>query len=91
VQKVAHSLSISASYLSKLVKRYLDVSFVEYLTAFRMEKAMELLATTDLMSYEVAEAAGYADPRYFGALFKKHTARTPSEYRAERRRKMEQP
>jgi two-component system, response regulator YesN len=90
VQKVAESLSISASYLSKLVKRYLVVSFVEYLTAFRMEKAMELLATTDLMSYEIAEATGYADAHYFGALFKKHTGSTPSEYRAERRRKMGQ-
>jgi two-component system response regulator YesN len=91
VQKVADSLSISASYLTKLAKRYLGVSFVEYLTAFRMEKAMEMLATTDLMSYEIAEATGYADARYFGALFKKHTGRTPSEYRVERRRKMGQP
>jgi two-component system, response regulator YesN len=90
VQKVARSLAISASYLSKLAKRYLGVSFVEYLTAVRMERAMDMLATTDLMSYEIAEATGYADARYFSALFKKHTGRTPSEYRAERRRKMGQ-
>ena len=90
VQMVADGLSISASYLSKLVKRYMDVSFVEYLTGVRMEKAMELLATTDLMSYEIAEATGYADARYFSALFKKHTGRTPSEYRVERRRRVGQ-
>ena len=51
---------------------------------------MELLATTDLMSYEIAEATGYADARYFSALFKKHTGRTPSEYRVERRRRVGQ-
>ena len=31
---------------------------MEYLTSYRMERAMEMLATTDLMSYEVADAAG---------------------------------
>jgi two-component system, response regulator YesN len=90
VQRVAGGLSISTSYLSKLVKRYFDASFVEYLTSYRMEKACRMLATTDLLAYEVAEAVGFADPRYFSALFKRHTGRTPTEFRAEARRKVGQ-
>jgi two-component system, response regulator YesN len=87
VQKVAESLSISASYLSKLVKRYFHQSFVEYLTACRIRRAQELLFATDLMTYEIAEATGYPDARYFSSLFKKQAGLTPSEYRARERRK----
>jgi two-component system response regulator YesN len=87
VQKVAASLSISASYLSKLVKRYLDRSVVDYLIDYRMERAKELLATSDLMTYEIAEATGYPDARYFSSTFKRHIGVTPTEFRGELRRK----
>jgi two-component system response regulator YesN len=87
VQKVAASLSISASYLSKLVKRYLDRSVVDYLIDYRMERAKELLATSDLMTYEIAEATGYPDARYFSSTFKRHIGVTPTEYRGELRKK----
>ena len=87
VQTVAESLSISASYLSKLVKRRLDQSVIDYLTEYRMERAKELLATSDLMTYEIAEATGYPDARYFSSTFKRHVGVTPSEYRSARRRK----
>jgi two-component system response regulator YesN len=87
VQTVAASLSISASYLSKLVKRYLDRSVIDYLTEYRMERAKELLATSDLMTYEIAEATGYPDARYFSSSFRRHVGVTPTEYRGERRRK----
>ena len=85
VQSIAANLSISASYLSKLVKRHLDRSVVDYLVDFRMERAKELLATTDLLAYEVAEATGYPDAQYFSTVFKRHIGLTPSEFRARRK------
>ena len=91
VQKVAESLSISASYLSKLIKRHLDTSFVDYLTDFRLARAKELLATTDLMTYEIAEATGYPDAHYFSSIFKKRFGITPSEFRAEGRKRQAHP
>lgn len=87
VRTMAEGLSISASYLSKLVKRHMDRSVIDYLTDYRMERAKELLATSDLMTYEVAEATGYPDARYFSSSFKRHVGVTPTEYRSERRRR----
>ena len=87
VQKVAQSLAISASYLSKLIKRHLDTSFVDFLTDFRLARAKELLGTTDLMTYEIAEATGYPDAHYFSSIFKKRFGITPSEFREEARRR----
>jgi len=78
---VAERLYISESYLSKLIRRMLGTSFVDYLAEYRVERAKELLASSDMMGYEVAEVVGYADARYFGALFKRRTGVTPSEYR----------
>ena len=91
VQTIAASLSISASYLSKLVKRHLDRSVVDYLVDARMERAKELLATSDLMAYEIAEATGYPDAQYFSTVFKRHIGLTPTEFRAQRRRKSATP
>ena len=86
VQAIAAGLSISASYLSKLVKKHLDCSVVDYLVDYRMERAKELLATSDLLAYEVAEATGYPDAQYFSTVFKRQIGVTPTEYRAQRRR-----
>jgi two-component system, response regulator YesN len=81
IGKVAGRLTISESYLSKLLRRRLGISFVEYLSDYRIERARELLASSDMMSYEVAEAVGYPDARYFASIFKRRTGMTPSEYR----------
>jgi two-component system response regulator YesN len=81
IGKAASRLSISESYLSKLLRRQLGTSFVEYLSDYRIARAEELLASSDMRSYEVAEAVGYSDARYFASLFKKRAGMTPSEYR----------
>jgi two-component system, response regulator YesN len=84
--KAAESLSISASYLSKLAKKFLGQSFLEYVTAVRIAQARDLLSTTDLMTHEIAEATGFGDAGYFSSLFRRHEGITPSEFRKQRRR-----
>jgi len=81
IGKAADRLSISESYLSKLLRRRLGTSFVDYVSDYRIGRAKELLASSDMMTYEVAEAVGYPDARYFASLFRKRTGTTPSDYR----------
>ena len=57
------------------------LSFVEYVTKKRMEKAKQLLRKTDKKAGEIAGEVGYRDPRYFSFVFKKKTGCTPSQYR----------
>jgi two-component system response regulator YesN len=87
VQSIAAGLSISASYLSKLVRKHLDRGVVDYVVDYRMGRAKEFLATSDLLTYEIAEATGYPDAQYFSTVFKRRIGLTPSEFRAQRRRK----
>jgi two-component system response regulator YesN len=82
IGKAASRLSISESYLSKLVRRAFGASFVDYLAGYRVDRAKQLLASSSMRAYEVAEAVGYPDPRYFSSIFHKRCGLTPSEYRA---------
>ena len=81
VDEICRDLFISPSYLSRLLKHHLGKTFVDALTDFRIEKAKQLLAGSDLNIYAVADAVGFSDPHYFSTIFKKVTGVTPSEYR----------
>ena len=85
LQDICDELYLSTSQFSLIFKEGTGKTFVEYLTACRMNEAKNLLLSTDLKGYEVAEQVGYADPRYFSILFKKQTGLTAMEYRRSRR------
>lgn len=77
---VCEYLAVSVSYFSMVFKTEAKETFVEALTRIRMEKARQILETTSLKNYEVAEKVGYNDPHYFSATFKKQVGMTPTEY-----------
>jgi two-component system response regulator YesN len=79
--QMCEELFLSSSQFSVLFKEGTGRTFIEYLTAFRINEAKKLLKTTDLKSYEVAEKVGYTDPRYFSLIFRKQTNMTPIEFR----------
>ncbi len=81
LQTMCNELFLSTSQFSVIFKEGTGQTFIEYLTAYRIGEAKKLLKTTDLLSYEIADAVGYSDPRYFSITFKKHTGFTPMEYR----------
>lgn len=76
---VAEQFGFSASYLSRKFKQETGKSFVEYLMACRMERAIELAGTNAKM-FCTASAVGIPDPNYFGRVFKKYTGVSYSEY-----------
>jgi YesN/AraC family two-component response regulator len=72
---------ISACYLSRMFRRTLNINFVTYLTARRMELAKEMLAQTERSITDVAREFSYSDLNYFCKSFKKQFGMPPSEYR----------
>ena len=85
LQDICDELYLSTSQFSLLFKEGTGQTFVEYLTACRVEEAKKLLAGTDMKGYEIAENVGYSDPRYFTIIFKKQTGMTAMEYRRSRK------
>lgn len=78
----AADVGVSAGYLSALFSRTMEMTFIEYVTHRRMERAKELLRRTDRASGDIAQEVGYKDPHYFSYVFKKTQGCTPREYRA---------
>ncbi len=78
---LAEKYGFSAGYVSALIKEELGLSFSEYITCKRIQKAKELLADPDLSIDAVAEQSGYHDYFYFTKVFKKTAGISPSKYR----------
>jgi two-component system response regulator YesN len=81
INKVCSHLHISTGYFSGIFKKETKMTFVGYLMNIRMEAAKELLMTTDLKAFEIAEKVGYSEPNYFSFSFRKHFGISPKEYR----------
>ncbi len=77
VGQIAAQLDLSEGHLSHLFKKETDYTIGNYLTRYRIHKAMELLRQGRLKVYEVAEAVGYRDIAYFSATFKKVAGMAP--------------
>ena len=85
IDELSDYLGISASYFSLLFKQHFGSTFVEYLTAERMELAKSLLLLTDKSVTEIGRSVGYTERRYFTKVFHKITGEIPSEYREKRK------
>ena len=81
VNDVAGYTAVSRSYLYRLFREATGKSPQEYLTAFRITRARELLSFTELSIESVALSCGYRDPLVFAKTFKNKTGKAPSEYR----------
>lgn len=81
LRDTARHVSLSNNHFCTLFRREMGMSFVDYLTKLRMEKAMEYLRNTGLGSADIAERVGYTDPSYFRTLFKRFTGMSPRAYR----------
>ncbi|WP_346354336.1 response regulator transcription factor [Azotosporobacter soli] len=81
LQDVADAMQISPTYLSRLLKCEMGVSFIDYLIEVRMRKAMKLLCNPELKLYEIAAEVGYSNQHYFSTAFKKVAGLSPAEYR----------
>jgi two-component system response regulator YesN len=81
LERVAKEVNISPNYFSAIFSQEVGMTFIEYLTNKRIDRAKYLLRHTDRRSGEIAFSVGYRDPHYFSFVFKKVTGCTPSEYR----------
>lgn len=81
LQNVADAVNVSASYLSHLFSQATGKTFIEYLTNTRINKAKELLKSTNNKTYEIAQQVGYNDSHYFCRTFKKVTGLTTKQFK----------
>ena len=81
LSKMAALCSISTSYFSKLFSKEKLGNLSDYVNRTKMERAKELLASTDWSIGAISENLGFDDCGYFIKVFKRETGKTPMEYR----------
>ncbi|WP_053374874.1 response regulator transcription factor [Paenibacillus sp. FJAT-27812] len=78
---LAGMFHLNETYLSGLFKQHVGVTFSEYLTSLRMNKAGELLRQSNLRLTDIAMLVGISSSSYFSTSFKKFYGQSPKEYR----------
>jgi AraC-like DNA-binding protein len=81
VKYMASKLSLSARYLSDLLKQETGKTALEHIHISLVTEAKNLLVSTDNTVAETAYQLGFENPPYFSRLFKKEVGLTPTEYR----------
>lgn len=81
LKSIAEKVFSNESYLSRVFKREVGNSVIEYITKKRIEESIRLLNTTDLKVYEIAEKVGFRDSHYFSICFKKQVGLTVKEFK----------
>lgn len=81
---IADNMNYSPGYLTKIFCQAYDTTPTKYLINLRMHKAQQLLINDPSLSVrQIGEICGYHDQGYFSRIFKKHTGKSPLDYRTE--------
>ena len=80
---ISDKVFFSTGHLSRFFKDMMGVSFQEYLDYVRVDKASDLLLSTDKLITQVAHESGLASTKTLNRLFRDHFDCTPSRFRSE--------
>lgn len=78
---LAQELHVSRGECCRLFKKMLQMTLVQYLTEYRITKAVELLKETSMNSTEIAQAVGFGSTSSFIARFKEKMRVSPMKYK----------
>lgn len=81
MSEISEKMGISQTYITRLLKKELGMTFIDYLTSVRIEKAIILLDDPTTKIYEVAELVGYSTQHYFSNVFKRYMGISPLDYK----------
>lgn len=81
IQQIAEEMGVSYSNFRKLFKEYTGLSPALYQQDLKLQRAKELLSTTDMSIKEIAYQLNFESPDYFSSKFKTKTGEKPSDFR----------
>jgi YesN/AraC family two-component response regulator len=78
---ISNHISMNYSLFSNAFKQYTGENFVTYLHKIRIEKAKELLCSTDDKMKDIGFMVGFEDEKHFYRIFRQICGVSPKEYR----------
>ena len=83
LKDLSDSIGTNTLYVSNIINQAYGKNFSDFVNHYRINKARQLLAETDLKVFAIALESGFANKNSFNRVFKKHQGMTPSEYKSE--------
>lgn len=83
LQEAAEALAVSESHLARIFKENTGMTFLNYLTLYRINRSIQLMGNPRLNIGEIASLSGFVSPGYYAKIFKKTTGKTPMDFRNE--------
>jgi two-component system response regulator YesN len=80
LKTVSDTVFLNPWYFSSQFKKYMNITFSEYLNQVRVRMAKQFLRKKDLKVYQVAEMVGFQDAAYFSTVFKSVENISPKDY-----------
>lgn len=85
INDVALKFHVSPSYISRIIKRFTQSTFVQYYTGLKIKEACQLMESRpDMKVKELSDALSFSDQHYFSKVFKEYTGFSPTEYKEKR-------
>lgn len=81
VSSLCQLMNVGKTKLSSEFKKYAGTTIAKFILNVRLEKAQQLLSTSDLTVTEISEKVGFNDYNYFCRVFKKYYDISPQSYR----------
>lgn len=89
VYNIAKEFDLSVSHITRIFRKNLGLSTLDYIQKKRIEKAEILLANTNLSIVEISKKTGFNNYRTLTSIFKKITGLTPSQFRKNKRKSIQ--
>lgn len=83
IENLAAELNVGYSYFRQMFRKYTGISPTQYHLSLRIQKAKDLLASTDMSFKEIANELGFESYFYFSRIFRDKTGNSPMEFRKE--------
>lgn len=83
IEKLSDELNVGYSYFRQMFRKYTGISPTQYHLSLRIQKAKDLLVSTDKSFKEIAIDLGFESYFYFSRIFKDKTGKSPMDFRKE--------
>jgi AraC-like DNA-binding protein len=85
IEKLSADMNVGYSYFRQMFRKYTGISPSQYHLSLRIQKARDLLVSTDLSFKEIANDLGFESYFYFSRIFKDKMGKSPMEFRKNHR------
>ncbi|MCL5289786.1 MAG: response regulator [Bacillota bacterium] len=81
LQMVSSYVFLNPQYFSRIFKKQVGVTYIDYINKLKIDHACKLLETTNYPAYRISSECGFTDPSYFNRVFVQQMNMTPKAYR----------